>query len=181
MPPLLLATAFLEGFALTLIQGFLPLYVRQALGEPSFVTLGFVLAIPAFGTAIASNFWGGLSDVTGRLKPMVLVGAVGYVLALAGIPALRHGLGVIAFVGVASLLYGTLAPTLKAYATLIRPARREHAIAHVLLAYSTGWLAGSFGGGGLVEGGLATGLRFAMWTCGGLTLLNLVLAACEVS
>lgn len=177
MPPLLLATAFLEGFALTLIQGFLPLYVRQALGEPSFVTLGFVLAIPAFGTAIASNFWGGLSDVTGRLKPMVLVGAVGYVLALAGIPALRQGLGVIAFVGVASLLYGTLAPTLKAYATLIRPDRREHAIAHVLLAYSTGWLAGSFGGGGLVEGGLASGLRIAMWTCGGLTLVNAALAA----
>src|SRR5258705_1664846 len=177
MPPLLLATAFLEGFALTLIQGFLPLYVRQALGESRFVTLGFVLAIPAIGTAIASNFWGGLSDVTGRLKPMLLVGAAGYVLALAGIPALRQGLGVIAFVGVASLLYRTLAPTLKGYATLIRPDPRAHAIAHVLLAYSTGWLAGSFGGGGLMEGGLAAGLRFAMWTCGGLTLLNAALVA----
>jgi predicted MFS family arabinose efflux permease len=177
MPPLLLATAFLEGFALTLIQGFLPLYVREALGEQSFITVGLVLAIPAFGTAIASNFWGGMSDVTGRLKPMLLVGAAGYLLALGGIPTLRQGLGVIAYVGVASLLYGTLAPTLKAYATLVRPDRREHAIAHVLLAYSTGWLAGSFGGGGLVEGGLATGLRFAMWTCGGLTLVNALLVA----
>ena len=177
MPPLLLATAFLEGFALTLIQGFLPLYVREALGESSFVTVGLVLAIPAFGTAIASNFWGGLSDVTGRLKPMLLVGAAGYLLALGGIPTLRQGFGVIAYVGVASLLYGTLSPTLKAYATLLHPDRREHAIAYVLLAYSTGWLAGSFGGGGLVEGGLATGLRFAMWTCGGLTLVNALLVA----
>jgi predicted MFS family arabinose efflux permease len=177
MPPLLLATAFLEGFALTLIQGFLPLYVRQALGEGSFVTVGLVLAIPALGTAVASNFWGGLSDVTGRLKPMLLVGAAGYVVALAGIPPLRQSLGVLVYVGSASLLYGTLAPTLKAYATLARPDRRENAIAHVLLAYSTGWLAGSFGGGGLVEGGLAPGLRFAMWACGGLTVLNALLVA----
>ena len=177
MPPLLLATAFLEGFALTLVQGFLPLYVRQALGEPSFVTVGLVLAVPALGTAIASNFWGGLSDVTGRLKPMMLVGAAGYVVALLGIPTLSHGLGVLAYVGAASLLYGTLAPTLKAYATLVMPERREQAIAYVLLAYSTGWLAGSFGGGGLIEGGLASGLRFAMWTCAGLTAVNAVLVA----
>jgi MFS family permease len=143
MPPLLLATAFLEGFALTLIQGFLPLYVRQALGESSFVTVGLVLAVPALGTALGSNFWGGLSDVTGRLKPMMLVGAAGYVVALIGIPPLRHGLGVLAYVGAASLLYGTLAPTLKAYATLVMPERREQAIAYVLLAYSTAWLPGS--------------------------------------
>jgi predicted MFS family arabinose efflux permease len=177
MPPLLLATAFLEGFALTLIQGFLPLYVRQTLGEPSFVTVGLVLAVPALGTALGSNFWGGLSDVTGRLKPMMLVGAAGYVVALIGIPPLRHGLGVLAYVGAASLLYGTLAPTIKAYATLVMPERREQAIAYVLLAYSTGWLAGSFGGGGLIEGGLASGLRFAMWSCAGLTAVNAILVA----
>lgn len=175
MPPLLLATAFLEGFALTLIQGFLPLYVRQSLGEQSFVTVGLVLAVPAIGTAIGSNFWGGLSDVMGRLKPMLLVGAAGYAIALLGIPPLRESLGVLVYVGVASLLYGTLAPTLKAYATLIMPERREQAIANVLLAYSSGWLAGSFGGGGLVAGGLASGLRVALWTCAGLTVLNGIL------
>src|SRR5712671_1116493 len=177
MPLLLLTAAFLEGFALTLIQGFLPLYVRQALREPSFVTVGLVLAVPAVGTAIGSNFWGGLSDVTGRLKLMMLVGAAGYVFALVGIPQLSHGLAVLAYVGLASLFYGTLAPTLKAYATLVMPERREQAIATVLLAYSTGWLAGSFGGGGLVEGGLASGLRFAMWTCAGLTVVNAALVA----
>jgi predicted MFS family arabinose efflux permease len=80
-------------------------------------------------------------------------------------------------VGVAALLYGSLAPMLKAYATLVMPDRREQAIATVLLAYSTGWLAGSFGGGGFLEGGLASGLRLAMWTCAGLTVLNAFLVA----
>lgn len=175
MPFFLLTSAFLEGFAVTLIQGFLPLYMRQSLGEGSFVTLSLVLAVPALGTAVASNFWGGLSDVTGRTKPMILVGTAGYVLALAGIPALRHAPAVLAWIGLASLLYGTLAPTAKAYATLVLPDRREQAIAIVLLAYSSGWLVGSLGGGGLVEGGLAPGLRAAMWVCAGLTALNALL------
>lgn len=175
MPFFLLSAAFLEGFAVTLIQGFLPLHLRQTLGVQSFALLSLVLAIPALGTALASNFWGGLSDVTGRMKPILVVGAAGYVLALFGIPAIRQGLWVVAWIGGASLLYGTLAPTAKAYATLVLPERREQAITYVLLAYSSGWLAGSFGGGGLVEGGLAAGLRAAMWTCAGLTALNALL------
>lgn len=177
MPIFLLTSAFLEGFAVTLIQGFLPLYMRQSLGEGSFVTVSLVLAVPALGTAVASNFWGGLSDVTGRTKPMILVGTAGYVLALAGIPSLGNGAAILAWIGLASLLYGTLAPTAKAYATLVLPERRERAIAIVLLAYSSGWLAGSLGGGGLVEGGLAPGLRVAMWVCAALTALNAVLVA----
>lgn len=177
MPPLLLATAFLEGFALTLIQGFLPLYMHQVLGAKSFVTVSLVLAVPALGTAIGSNFWGGLSDVTGRLKPMILTGTAGYMIALLGIPSLRQGLGLLAFVGAASLLYGTVAPTIKAYATLVLPERREQAIAYVLLAYSCGWLAGSLGGGGMMEAGLGSGLKTAMLTCAGLTALNAILVA----
>jgi predicted MFS family arabinose efflux permease len=175
MPLLLLIGAFLEGIALTLIQGYLPLYVRRALGEAHYVTVGLVIAVPALGTAIGSNFWGGLSDVTGRLKPMLLLGMAGYTIALLGIPALRDGLGVLVFIAMASLLYGTLGPTLKAYATLARPDRIEHAIAHIVLAYSTGWLVGSYGGGWLIERDLASGLRVAMWSCAALTLLNAAL------
>jgi len=177
MPFFLLTAAFLEGFAVTLIQGYLPLYLRHSLGEQSFAMLSLVLAIPALGTVLASNFWGSLSDVTGRMRPIIVVGAIGYVAALLGIPAIRAGLGVVAWIGVASLLYGTLAPTTKAYATLVLPERCEQAIAYVLLAYSSGWLAGSFGGGGLVESGLAPGLRVAMWTCAGLTAANALLSS----
>jgi MFS family permease len=168
MPPLILASAFLEGLALTLIQGYLPLYVRRSLGEEQFVTVALVVAVPAVGTVIASNFWGGLSDVSGRLKPMILVGLAGYAIALAGIPQLREGIGVLAYVGLASLFYGTLAPSLKAYVTLARPHRREHALAYTLMAQSVGWLAGSYGAGWLLEGGLASGMRAAVWACAAL-------------
>ncbi len=165
MPPLILAAALLEGLALTLIQGYLPLYVRSALGEPSYVTIALLVAVPALGTMAASNFWGGLSDVSGRLKPMILVGILAYAAALAWIPVLRDGIGIMIYVGVASLFYGTLAPSLKTYVTLARPDRKAHSLAYVLMAQSTGWLFGSFGAGWLLEGGIASGLRSALWTC----------------
>lgn len=176
MTILILLSAFLEGLALTLIQGFLPLYIRRALGEPQFVTVGLVVAVPALGTVVASNFWGGLSDVSGRLKPMMLVGLAGYAAALIGVALLGQGLAVLAWVGLASLFYGTLAPTLKAYMTLAWK-RPENAIAAILMAQSVGWLTGSYGGGGLLEGGLASGMRTALWATGGLLVVQTLLVA----
>lgn len=172
MSPLVLLCAFFEGMALTLIQGFLPLYLRGTLGETHFVTVGLLVAVPSLGTVIASNFWGGLSDVTGRLKPAILLGVAGYALALAGIPPLRHGLGVLGYVGLCSLLYGTLAPSLKATVTLARPDRKEHSIAYVLMAQGSGWLVGSFGAGSLLESGLSSGIHIAMWAGAALLALQ---------
>lgn len=146
--------ALLEGAALTMIQGFLPLYVRRSLGESDFLTVGAVVAVPALGTIAASNFWGGLSDVSGRLKPFVLVGALGYAAALAAVPPLRAGAQVLVAVGVASLLYGTLAPTLRAYVTLASPRRREAALAYLFMAQAVGWLLGSWLWSGLFEGAI---------------------------
>ncbi|HKW50505.1 MAG TPA: MFS transporter, partial [Candidatus Eisenbacteria bacterium] len=136
MPPLILATALLEGLSLTLIQGYLPLYVRRALEGSSYVTVALLVAVPALGTMVASNFWGGLSDVTGRLKPMILVGVFGYAAAAGLIPAFHQGFGIMAYVGAASLCYGTLAPSLKTYVTLWRTERKEQSIAYVLMAQS---------------------------------------------
>src|SRR2546428_6728602 len=108
MPFIIWASALLEGLSLTLIQGFLPLYVRRALGETHFLAVGAVVAVPALGIFIASNFWGGLSDVRGRLKPFILIGLLGYLAALAGYPLFRHGASVLLWAGAASLLYGPL-------------------------------------------------------------------------
>jgi predicted MFS family arabinose efflux permease len=177
MPPLILAAALLEGLSLTLIQGYLPLYVRRALGGSTYTTVAFLVAVPALGTIVAGNFWGGLSDVTGRLKPMILVGLLGYAAALAMIPAFREGFGVMAYVGAASLLYGTLAPSLKTYVTLRRPERKEQALAYVLMAQSVGWLLGSFGAGWLLEGGIETGMRTALWTCAALLSTHALISA----
>jgi len=177
MPILILLSAFLEGLALTLIQGFLPLYIRRSLGEPQFVTVGLVVAVPALGTVIASNFWGGLSDVSGRLKPMILVGLAGYATALVGVALLGHGVAILACVGFASLFYGTLAPSLKAYMTLSRPKRPENAIAFILMSQSVGWLVGAYVGGGFLEGGLQSGMRAALWLSGGLLAAHAVVVA----
>ena len=95
MPPLILMTALLEGLSLTLIQGYLPLYLRRALHEPSYLTVALVVALPALGAMVASNVWGGLSDVSGRLKPFILLGLTGYVIALLGIPVFHTGFSVL--------------------------------------------------------------------------------------
>jgi predicted MFS family arabinose efflux permease len=97
---------------------------------------------------------------------MIVVGVLGYACALACVPLFRQGLAVIAAVGVASLLYGTLAPSLKTYVTLARPHRREHALAYLLMAQSIGWLSGSWSGGYLYENALAPGFRLALAVCG---------------
>src|SRR5512138_152546 len=176
MPPLLLLTALLEGLALTLIQGYLPLYLRSALGEPSYVTVALVVALPALGAMIASNIWGGLSDVSGRLKPFILMGLAGYVVALVGIPIFHTGFSVLLFVGAASLFYGTTSPSVKTYATLVKPDRKEFALAAVLMAQSTGWLLGSWGAGGLLEKGIGSGLKLALWSCAGAMALHFVIS-----
>jgi predicted MFS family arabinose efflux permease len=177
MPPLILLTALLEGVSLTLIQGYLPLYLRSALGEPSYLTVALVVALPALGAMVASNVWGGLSDVSGRLKPFILLGLTGYVIALMGIPAFHTGFSVLLFVGAASLLYGTTAPSLKTYATLVKPDRKEFALASVLMAQSTGWLLGAYGAGGLLEHGIGSGLRLALWSCAGVIALHLIVTS----
>jgi MFS family permease len=170
-------SALLEGLSLTLIQGYLPLYLRTALGEPSYLTVALVVALPALGAMVASNVWGGLSDVSGRLKPFILLGLTGYVIALTGIPAFHTGFSVLLFVGAASLLYGTTAPSLKTYATLVKPDRKEFALAAVLMAQSTGWLLGAYGAGGLLEHGIGPGLRLALWSCAGVIALHLVVTS----
>jgi len=175
MPPLILLSAFLEGIALTLIQGYLPLYVRESLGETHFVTVGMVIVVPAIGTMIASNFWGGLSDVSGKLKPMILVGIAGFAVALFGIPLFTRGTSVLLYVGTASLFYGCQAPLLKAYATLHRPERPQNAIAYVLMAQSTGWLIGAFEAGRLMESGIGKGLKLALWFAAGLLAAHFIL------
>src|SRR3954468_242865 len=162
MPLLILLAAFLEGLSLTLLQGYLPLYVRGTMSHTTYLTVGAMVAIPALGTFLASNFWGGLSDVSGKLKPFIVVGLLGYTAALAGYPFLHGSAGIFLWAGVASLFYGTLAPTLKTYVTLARPDRREHTLAYLLMCQSIGWFAGSLGGSRLLEGGIGPGFRLAL-------------------
>jgi len=172
---LIRAAALLEGLSLTLIQGFLPLYVRKTLGESHFLIVGAVVAVPALGTFIASNFWGGLSDVSGKLKPFLLLGLLGYVLALAGYPAFRSASLLLVWAGFTSLLYGTLAPSLKTYVTLARPDRREHALAYLLMSQSVGWFLGSMGGSHLLDREIGAGFRMALWVAAALLAAHTIL------
>ena len=177
MPFLVWAAALLEGLSLTLVQGYLPLYVRRALGETHFLAVGAVVAVPALGTILASNFWGGLSDVSGRLKPFVLIGLLGYVAALAGYPLFQHGVSILVWAGVASLFYGTLAPSLKTYVTLAQPERREHALAYLLMSQSIGWLLGSIGGSRLLDKGIGGGFKLALWISAALLAAHTIVVA----
>ena len=108
---------------------------------------------------------------------MILVGIFGYAAAAGLIPAFHQGFGIMAYVGAASLCYGTLAPSLKTYVTLWRSDRKEQSIAYVLMAQSAGWCLGSFGGGWLLEGGIESGMRAALWTCAALLAAHGLLCA----
>src|SRR5438093_5499661 len=108
---------------------------------------------------------------------LILVGLVGYVASLAGYPLFRHGYGVLLWAGMASLLYGTLAPSLKTYVTLARPDRREHALAYLLMSQSIGWFAASVGGSQLLQRGIGPGFRTALWAAAALLAAHTALVA----
>ena len=177
MPLLVLVAALLEGLSLTLLQGFLPLYVRKTLTDTTYLTVGAVVAIPALGTFVASNFWGGLSDVSGRLKPFILIGLVGYGVALGGYPLLHSGPSIFLWAALVSLLYGTLSPSLKTYVTLAKPGWREHALAYLLMCQSVGWFTGSVGGSRLLESGIGSGFRTALGITAALLAAHTLLVA----
>jgi predicted MFS family arabinose efflux permease len=99
------------------------------------------------------------------------------VVALVGIPYFAQGTLVLLYVGGAALLYGSLSPLLKAYATLSMPDRPQHALSYVLMAQAVGWLAGGLEGGRLMEEGIGPGLHLALRITAALMAVHVVVTA----
>jgi len=130
-----------DGMGTCLILSFLPLYVRVSLGEPSFLMIASILALPNLVLFPVNNFWGAFVDATGRFRLVERIGLLGFTCCLFGICLVSSTLGVVAVVVGFAVLYGALRPTMISHATLLDDASRSaSSIAVILLFQSMGWL-----------------------------------------
>lgn len=155
--PLLKFAAFAEGTATVMLLIFVPYHARAGLGEGSFLLLSLIVSLPALSIVPAANFWGGLSDVTGRYGRVTAVCLSGFFFALALIPLLGDTLSVIAVIFLLSFLYGAVRPLLLSQSTLLSEEAKSWAISGIFFYESLGYFSG-----GCLHGVLFDPLRY--WT-----------------
>lgn len=131
--------ALCEGMAACLILTILPLYVRNELGEESYLVVMFNLSLPALPIFLANNFWGAFVDTTGGFRLAERVGLLGFAFCLTALCAVSTSTGAILVVVGFSVLYGAVRPTLLSHATLIKERAKGRALASILLFESAGW------------------------------------------
>ncbi|MEL7044153.1 MAG: MFS transporter [Pseudomonadota bacterium] len=137
------------------------------------VQITSIIAMSALVFAIASPFWGRLSDRVGR-KPIILTGLIGYTVGtifftsvfLAGIAGMLSGLTLYIIALVArcaqSIIMSASTPAMTAYAAdITTPAERTPAMARLGMANSLGMILGPAVSGVLASLGLVAPLYFA--------------------
>jgi MFS family permease len=178
----ILVTALISiGIGQSLVFAILaPLGREVGLAE---VQITSIIAMSALVFAIASPFWGRLSDRAGR-KPIILLGLIGYTVGtvlftsvfLAGLAGLLGGLALYLTAMVArcaqSIIMSASTPAITAYAAdITSPTERTPAMAQLGMANSLGMILGPAVSGALASFGLVAPLYFA----GGLAALAAVL------
>ena len=139
-----LAASVSRTFADMVVFGYVPLQLFAA-GQSDVLHLSLVTAVPATVRFVSSNLWGALADVTGRIKPALVVGVAAYAGACLALLRASTGLQAALVVSVAAALYGGLAPAAKALLSL-RPGplgTPRRALAWWLQLESWGWALGS--------------------------------------
>lgn len=139
-----LAASLSRTFADLVVFGYVPLQLYVS-GERSLLRLGLVTALPALVRFVAANVWGAVCDATGRFRPVLVAGILGYVAACVGLLGVTTGLQAMAVTTAASVLYSALSPAGKALVSL-NPGRAGtpgRALAWWLQLESWGWAFGS--------------------------------------
>jgi predicted MFS family arabinose efflux permease len=145
---------------------FAPLYVRAALGEQRIVVLSSIVAVQALATFVAANFWGGVMDRAGRVRPFLLIGVAGHSATLLALSWLEAPRLVPAAVAACALFAGALRTGLLTSATLRRESSKGRAISEIMLIQSLGWTIASVASGILMERSGDEALRGLLFTLG---------------
>lgn len=183
-----MANSLPRGQLLVLITSLLVLGVGQSLVFAILAPLGrevglvevqitSIIAISALVFALATPFWGRLSDRVGR-KPIILLGLLGYTVGtvvfasvfLAGLTGLLAGLTLYIVLLVArcsqSVIMSATSPATTAYAAdVTEPKERLATMAQLGTANSLGMILGPAVSGALATLGLLAPLYFAGATC----------------
>lgn len=173
----LMATAIGQSLVFAILA---PLGREVNLAE---VQITSIIAVSALVFALASPYWGRLSDRIGR-KPVILIGLIGYTIGtvlftsvfLAGLTGVLAGLSLYAVLLVArcsqSVIMSATSPSTTAYAAdHTSPIERTAAMAKLGTANSLGMILGPAVSGALATLGLLAPLYFAGALAAGAALL----------
>lgn len=162
---LIWAGAFLDIFAFTIINPFLPRFYLD-LGAP-LASIGLLLAVSAFIGFFSGILWGKLSDRYGR-KPILLICRLG---ALAGYLVLAFSTN-ITMVVISRVMDGIFSRSILISLTAVGDVVREEKRSAEMSKVGIPWIAGGLVGpaiGGLLSGRGLQGIGLA---CAGLSLLT---------
>jgi MFS transporter, DHA1 family, multidrug resistance protein len=150
-PRALYAAAFAAGVADTLLVFYLPLHVHRDLHESRLFVIGLVVALPQLGVFLSSNLWGALGDKWRRLKPLILIGIIGYTAMLAAMAAARSSTAVLWTALLGSLVYSAYKPGAWSFVSLRAREGTGLGLASLMRVQSFGWFCGNITCGTLLQ------------------------------
>lgn len=139
----LYTVAAYQAIALTTVQFVVPVYAGDLRGMPSRLLANLVLfSLPFIGGFVLAHVIGSLSDVTGRVKPWMLLALGGHLAGLLLLSVVEAPWQILASAALAASFTGTLNTTLKTYVTRLSEERKGRGLSKLTQASQVGWLIG---------------------------------------
>ena len=139
----LYTVAAYQAIALTTIQFVVPLYVANFSGSPSKLVANLLLfSMPFVGGFLLAHLFGALIDVTGRVKPFMLIALGGHLAGLALLAIAQAPWEILGASALAASFTGTLNTTLKTYVTRLSEEAKGAALSRLTQASQIGWIIG---------------------------------------
>jgi len=133
-----------QAIALTTINFVVPVYVSAGQAHaPSHLVANLALfSLPYLGGFVLAHVIGALIDVTGRVKPFMLLAVGAHLFGLALLAVVRAPWEILGASAIAASFTGTLNTTLKTYATRLAEDAKGVALSRLTQAAQVGWLVG---------------------------------------
>lgn len=139
----LYTVAAYQAIALTTVQFVVPVYAGDVRGGPSRLLANLILfSLPFLGGFVLAHVVGSLSDVTGRVKPWMLLALAGHLAGLLLLSLVDRPWQILAAAALAASFTGTLNTTLKTYVTRLSEERKGRGLSRLTQASQVGWLIG---------------------------------------
>lgn len=139
----LYTVAAYQAIALTTVQFVVPVYAGDVSGGPSRFLANLILfSLPFLGGFVLAHVIGSLSDVTGKVKPWMLLALGGHLAGLLLLSIATQPWQILGAAALAASFTGTLNTTLKTYVTRISEERKGRGLSRLTQASQIGWLIG---------------------------------------
>lgn len=139
----LYTVAAYQAIALTTIQFVVPVYAGDVRGGLSRLAANLVLfSMPFIGGFLLAHVVGSLSDVTGRVKPWMLLALGGHLGGLVLLSLASQPWQILLSAAFAASFTGTLNTTLKTYVTRLSEENKGQGLSRLTQASQVGWLVG---------------------------------------